>query len=289
MRALLAFVLALPLLQYAVDPQLPIRVCWAAPAVQQAAATQAPPAQAAPAKGESSKNWIGRYSEFEEFLKTAPIQRFEDVGVGVTHPRRGFFAPGGVAGSAIIKKVDEPVTAPRLDCFRAEIAAYELDKMLQLDMIPPTVERRIDGDRQSVQLWMDNSRTFRKAENEPKPDVEAWNRDVFRMKVFDNLIVNIDRNAGNMLLDSAWHLILIDHSRAFDGRIERMVFPPEQMSRIDRPFFEKLKALEKNSLKERVGPWVRFGVDPILRQRDKIIKHYEKLIAAQGEEKVLTK
>ena len=50
----------------------------------------------------SSKVWIGRYSEFEEFLKTAPIVRRQDLGVGVTHPHRIFFAAGGPAASAVL-------------------------------------------------------------------------------------------------------------------------------------------------------------------------------------------
>ena len=38
------------------------------------------------------------------------------------------------------------------------------------------------------------------------------------MKLFDQLIANIDRNQGNLLYDADWHLFLIDHSRAFTTR-----------------------------------------------------------------------
>jgi hypothetical protein len=107
-----------------------------------------------------------------------------------------------------------------------------------------------------------------------------------RMIVFDNLIVNIDRNEGNMLIDPAGNLILIDHSRTFDGRLHRMLFEKD-MTKIDRPFFEKLKELDRATLEAHVGPWVDFGAGPILFQRDIIVKKFEKLIAERGEANVI--
>lgn len=56
-------------------------LCLALGPAQAQAADPAPQAAAA-----SSKVWIGRHAEFEDFLKTAPIVRMQDVGVGVTHP-----------------------------------------------------------------------------------------------------------------------------------------------------------------------------------------------------------
>ena len=68
------------------------------PGLQQPAAATAPVAQPA-----SSKVWIGRYAEYEEFLRTASIERFEGTKVGITLPKRCFFTPGGLAASAICK------------------------------------------------------------------------------------------------------------------------------------------------------------------------------------------
>ncbi|HSD67113.1 MAG TPA: hypothetical protein VLF95_10455, partial [Vicinamibacteria bacterium] len=77
----------------------------AAPLAAQAPAPAAPevagrPA-AAPAAG--AKVWVGHYAEFEEFLRTAAVERVTSVPVGVTKPRRVFFAPGGLAESALAK------------------------------------------------------------------------------------------------------------------------------------------------------------------------------------------
>ena len=40
--------------------------------------------------------------------------------------------------------------------YEAEIAAYELDKLLKLDMVPPTVERLLQGNTGSARLWVEN-------------------------------------------------------------------------------------------------------------------------------------
>jgi hypothetical protein len=262
MRALLALILAWPVL----------------------VAGQQAPASAPGQAPASSKIWIGHEAEFEQFLKTAEIQKIVDIGQGVTRPRRAFFAPGGLAGSAIIKAIDDGPMAAYLDSWKSEIAAYELDKLLDMGMVPPTVERRVEGDRRSVQLWVENTQSLKKLEGKVAPDIGAWNRQVYRQRIFDDLIINDDRNAGNILVDPAWNVILIDHSRAFDTRKNKM---PAPLSKIDRPFFEKLKALDKDTLKARIGPYVTFGVDKILQRRDRIVKELEKLIAEHGEADVL--
>ena len=45
-----------------------------------------------------------------------------------------------------ILAVWKPIAQQRpLDHYLHEVAAYELDKILQLDMVPPSVERVIEG------------------------------------------------------------------------------------------------------------------------------------------------
>jgi hypothetical protein len=200
-----------------------------------------------------------------------------------TAPRVTHRGPA-VSAAAVVKTIMASLSEPYYDSHRSEIAAYELDKLLDMGMVPPTVERRIEGDRRSLQLWVENTQSLKKLGVETGPDIVAWNRQVYRQRIFDDLIVNDDRNAGNILVDPAWNIILIDHSRAFDTRKNKM---PALLSKIDRAFFEKLKALDKPTLKARIGPWVTFGVDPILQRRDRIVKEFEKLIKEQGEANVV--
>ena len=70
-------------------------------------------AVASAAQPASSKVWIGRYSEYEEFLRTAAIERFQGTKVGITLPKRCFFAPGGLAPSAICKNLPPDIVPER--------------------------------------------------------------------------------------------------------------------------------------------------------------------------------
>lgn len=261
------------------------------------AAAQAPapsPSPAAPASA-GSKIWVGRGAEFEEYLKTAPIDHVAEVGSGVTHPWHAFFKPGGLAGGAIFKKLPPGIKGGYWESYKSEIAAYELDKLLGMDMVPPTVERRYQGDPVSFQLWVEDAKLLKQLPDQHAPDADRWNRQVYRHRVFDNIIANIDRNSGNMLVDGVWNIILIDHSRAFTDT-KTLPFETQKrdhktvelMTRIDRPFFERVEALDFPTLKQRVGPWVMGDgwLRALLKRRDRVVEHFKTLAAAKGDAEV---
>jgi hypothetical protein len=217
-------------------------------------------------------------------MKTAPIVRIEDVGTGVTRPRHGFFAPGGPIGGVILKNLPPRTTRGFFESYKSEIAAYEIDKLLELNMVPPTVEREVDGRVMSAQAWLDGVRTFASAKSEAPPDGRAWIFQINRQKMFDDLIGNIDENAGNLLIDSAWNLILADHSRCFT-KVTKLPF---EIVQIDRPFFERVKALDAATLEPVVGQWLeKGGLDAMLKRRDEIVKAVDKLVEQRGASAVL--
>jgi hypothetical protein len=190
-----------------------------------------------------------------------------------------------LAGSVAVKPLRPGLQGGFWESYKSEIAAYELDKLIGLEMVPVTVEKRVlSGEMASVQYWVEDCVWLKTIVGQPNPDIAGWNRQVHRQRVFDNLIGNIDRNEGNLLVyrDPAWHLILIDHSRAFTGTT-KMIFP---MTRIDRPLFERLKALDKPTLEARLGRLLIDGVNPVLKRRDTIVAQFEKLAAEKGEAEV---
>jgi len=260
---------------------------WPSPIhAQEPAAAPAQAAAPAPAEAASgSKIWIGRYAEFEEFLKTAPIAKTSDVPVGVTHPKHAFFAPGGLAGGAALKYLPAGIQGGFWESHKSEIAAYRLDRILGLNMVPPTIERRVGSDLASLQLWVESCKLLKEVDQKKCPHPMQWAKQVCRQRAFDNLIANIDRNEGNLLVDPEWNLILIDHSRAF--ATNNMPFMKE-MTRIDREFYGRLKALDEETLVRELKPWVLGGgnLKDLLKRRDKIVAHFDELVKQKTEASV---
>ena len=111
--------------------------------------------------------------------------------------------------------------------------------------------------------------------------LEEWNRQLARAKMFDNLIGNQDPNLGNWLVDPAWNLILIDHTRAFTTDKDMV---HKTMNRIDGALWEKMQALTYESLLPVLSPWIGKGeIKAIIQRRDSMKKDYEKQMAANPE------
>ena len=240
-------------------------------------------AASTPAK--SANVWEGRGAEFEEYLRTAEIDHFADVPIGVTHPKRAFFKPGGLVESVAWKVLPPGRPAGYWESYKSEIAAYELDKLLHMGMVPVAVEKRWKGETAAAVLWLAPIHSWKEMEPRPKPG--KWVRQVARMKMFDNFIGNKDRNAGNLLVDDDWNLFLIDHSRAFVTDKDLAV----KLEHIDREFWDRILALDEPTLLAALGKWVegRGGVRAMLARRDKIKIAIDKLVAANGEAAVFLK
>jgi hypothetical protein len=80
----------------------------------------------------------------------ADVVRMEETKVGVTRPAHAYVAPGGPISEMAWKAL--PASAVRngyRESYKAEIAAYEMDKLLMLNMVPPKVERRVKATTES--------------------------------------------------------------------------------------------------------------------------------------------
>jgi hypothetical protein len=234
----------------------------------------------------NAKTWLDNRQAFEDYLRIAEANKMEEIGVGVTKPRRVYLAPGGPVDRMAWKTITPGIHEGYWESYKSEIAAYELDKLLGLDMVPPTVERRLKGDLGAAVMWVSPTKSFKELGGPPSPPPAkhpAWNRQLIRAKMFDNLIANVDPNLGNWLVDPSWNLILIDHTRAFTTRKDMV----HQFTRVDRELWERMKGLTAESLTTAVGKWIGGReVRAILERRDRMQTLIDKLIAANGESDV---
>jgi hypothetical protein len=245
-----------------------------------------------PAAGQAqgSKIWLGRNAEFEEYLRTAEVERTSGTSVGVLAPRHGHFKPGGLAGGAAIKPIPPGRRDGFFESYKSEIAAYKLDRMLDLNMVPPTVERRYDGKVASAQLWVENvvmlSDLRKKGLRDPNP--ARWNQNLHRAQVFDNLVGNIDPNEGNWLFDAVWNFFKIDCSRCFSDTPKMYHDVKKVIKRIDKPFFERLKALDRDAVRKEIGDLLteNNALPMVFKRRDAIVKDFEDLAKQTSEAQV---
>ncbi len=236
--------------------------------------------------------------EVMEFLRTARLIRFRGIPLGVNLPRRALLEKDGVRMHAIFRDVnmDKPrqqlkdgtVVMNFRDSYIFEPAAYELSRLLGLDNVPPVILRKLQFKSGSLQAWVENTMTERSRirDNLKAPDKVLWSKQIWNMRVFDNLIYNTDRNQGNILIDRDWRVWLIDHGRAF--RREKELRTPELVVQCGRKLWEKLKTLDEQVVRERLKKYLSSSeIKALLRRRDILVQHIQKLIEERGENKVL--
>jgi hypothetical protein len=248
---------------------------------------------------------VARRSEMETFLLTAEIVRSERAGEGVTKPWRLYLTKDGLEAQAFWKNPSGMMNA-FWEGWQYEIAAYRLDKLIGLDMVPVTVERKFQGQSGALSLRAEHKYSFLTLVQQQIRIPDEGQGPVERMKwltrAWDSLIANEDRNQQNILFTEDWRTILIDHSRAFRSSGEftkKLMFGVEGIKRgsdgrlllfvrLPRRFYERVKALTRESIKAAVGDTLTGKeIGAILTRRDLLIKEIDTQILFKGEANVL--
>ena len=225
-------------------------------------------------------------TEKEEFLAKAQIVKSRHVSTGITGTYRVTLTDGRLTHDASVQTIDEAKTTFQTargtefnfrDTYIHNMAAYKLDQLMGLNMIPVTVVRKFKGNNASYTWWVDDVLMMEldrhKKKMEP-PDPEAWNRQMHVVRVFDQLIYNMDRNLGNLLIDKAWQLWMIDHTRAF--RTFRELKAPANLVRCERKLLARLKELEGNTISRELESFLKpEEIKGLLARRDLIVRIFE--------------
>ena len=237
--------------------------------------------------------------QIRQFLETAPIIKGKNTVKGVTRPMRVTLSDGALTHDAAFSTVDEHKNIERfeggrveldfVDSYKFSLAAYKIAELVGLDhMMPVHVEREWRGQKGALAWWVDAKMDEgeRLKNKVPVPNPAAWNEQMYRMRVFMQLVADTDRNVGNLLIDADWKLWMIDFTRAF--RRTKSVLSDKDLKKCDRELLAKLRALTAEQVAAVTKPYLTNAeIVPLLARRDQIVKLFDALAARNGEAQVL--
>ena len=237
-------------------------------------------------EADSAKIWAGHAKEFEELLENAEVVSIQELGRGANNPKLVTLRQGERTLRGLWKPIQRGPKEWAWESYETEVAAYKIDRMLGLDMVPPTVVKEIDGQKGSLQLWVDGCRLYEDVEGDDHETV-SWEQQISRMRVFDTVIGNWNRGQRNYMVDDEWNVVLIDHSQAFssshylDEQLDKL--PP----RFDREQIESVKHWNVEYLSFRFGRLLlKPQVHAIIIRRDALLRYVDNLVENRGDENV---
>jgi len=250
---------------------------------------------------------IAQRTQWEDFLATAEIVKSERIGIGVTKPWKLYLKKGDIEKSAAWKDIDESLGDGAFDRWRYEIAAYRLDKLIGLEMVPPAVEKVFRGRKGALSLWADIKYSLVEIMEQgikiPESAMKMTDDEKYVYRLWCSLIANDDPTQENILYTDDWRMILIDHSRAFRSNkpyTERLVFglkgikkkeadgQPYLIQRVPRALLERIKALDSDGVKQAVAPYLTDKeIESLIARKKLILDEIAEMIKRNGEDKVL--
>jgi len=246
------------------------------------------------ATAEPIQKWVSSSKmsrvQIEEFLRTADVVSMESTKLGITKPKIITLVKDNIKLRALYKTHSTKIKHGKgrsktkqlnnADRYQNELAAYQMDQLLGLNMIPATIFRKIERSKGAVQDWVENSIVEKTVYDSKSKvlDICAFKKQTAIMNVFDILIYNDDRNLGNVLytLDNC-RLWMIDHTRAF--RIKSSIPKAIQSVKIrmSDDFANKLMSLNKKLLEDKLSQYLSYTqINFVLKRRDLIIKKWRK-------------
>lgn len=229
-------------------------------------------------------------SELEHFLRTAEITLIEKGKIpGRTNAWKITLFDGKQEKQAHFKFVNFNRPTPLADSYAYELAAYELDKLLDLGRIPPVVGREIDGVTGSLQIRIENCIPLdvQQQRNLSPPDAEAFQNSLEELNVFENLVYCERKELDDVLIErESWKVLRVDFGEAFDPSPK--LIPDQKITRCSKKLFKNLIKLEDETIKSKLKEFLNQDeASTLLERKALIIETVQTLIQERGEEAVL--
>ena len=231
--------------------------------------------------------------EMENYLRTAKVVSKTRAGGRGINWKVGLDDGNGVR-YGFFKTIDRTRPTHIADSYKYGIAAYELNKLLNLNFVPPVVEREIDGQKGSLQIFItgalkESERRLRKIE---PPDPEKFKKTLETVVVFENLVYCrsycAERELDDVLIleNEDWKVWRVDFSESFSPAPK--LIPGCEITCCSEKLFKRLLDIDNKTIEAKLKPYLNERELSMLLKRKKIIvKKIKKLIAEKGEKSAL--
>lgn len=232
-----------------------------------------------------------KQEEMENYLRKARVVSVrKSPQAGRTAPWRVLLDDGKKQRQGHFKHINRPRPAILANSYKYEIAAYELDKLLELNIVPPVVEREIEGTKGSLQLFLEGciKEEQRKRRKLEPPDPESFQNSLEVVNIFENLVHEEECfDSGDILIHlEDWKVCRVDFDMAFSPVPE--LIPGCRISRCSKKLYEKLLVLDREHVKTKLKPYLNDEeIEALIQRKNIIIEKLQKLIKEKGEEAVL--
>ena len=230
--------------------------------------------------------------ETEQYLKRARIE--------------GDWKPSGTRGDSYFVNLDDRGIKkkgflkftnnlrPKIptDSYVYGLAAYELDKMLDLNIYPPVIERTVNGRKASLQILIDRylDEGERRLKDITPPDPEKFFNALEEIKIFEYLVYDtalcLQTDLQDVLITEEWKVWRVDLSEAFWPTPE--IIEGCEITRCSRKLYQNMQQIEDKKIRSKLKKYLnKDELSALFKRKDLIIETIKNLIKEKGEEAVI--
>lgn len=237
-----------------------------------------------------SEKELTQFLGLQRFLREAKvIDVKKEVSAGRSRPWIVTLSDGKIQRLAIFKYFDYRRPQPQPHSYRYELAAFELARLLDVEIVPPVIERKIEGRKGSLQIFLEKcvSELDRRRKKLEPPDPRAFANEVEGVRVYESLVNDECLNYVDLLVHTDdWRVCRVDFSEAFTPSLE--LRSDCQLTVCSRRLYEGLLKLNDETAKRAMRSYLNEQeLRALLVRKDLIIARIKALIAEKGEGSVL--
>ena len=234
-------------------------------------------------------------AELQQFLQEAVVVEREEISRAGLTAERWELEGKGLKLRGIFKDIEQEPPGPgrpESRRYQHEVAAFELDRLLDIGLVPVVVTREVDGKRGALRpvaetaLDLVSLRDIQDLEGAPpeetiKAVAEAYGlgldelkEQVVRARVFDGLIGNLGRtDVDKLFIPAEGRVALVDQDEAFglSPEVDAELMNPCRPMPADLRIY--LMELNAEDLQEDLGELLNPAqIDAVLTRRDRVLE-----------------